>query len=247
MADRFINWPPPVEALKPLARALARAAAERDFKRGQEFLRSGRHLRRTFSPADDGGADDRQPPDEVDSPSYQHGREGCRTAFVLSAPGQDEQKRGHPAAGRTGETLDGLLRRLHAADPARFPFLSRRDYRIVNAVTTILYKAKSKRTEGKLSELMSPDNLARLRAELAGMSWIVALGDKAQLALRHAGIEPTLCGPHPSLQRLNTLYKVDAGTSEAAREARLDRYALDVLAGCPARSPRDPHALAPQA
>jgi len=53
MPDRFINWPPPVEALIPLVKALARAAAEEDFKKEQAFLRSGRHLRRSFSPADD--------------------------------------------------------------------------------------------------------------------------------------------------------------------------------------------------
>lgn len=52
MADRFINWPPPKEALVPLVKALARAMAEADFKREQEFVRSGRHLRRSFSPAD---------------------------------------------------------------------------------------------------------------------------------------------------------------------------------------------------
>lgn len=52
MADRFVNWPPPTEALIPLIKALARAAAEADFKREQEFLRSGRYKRRSFSPAD---------------------------------------------------------------------------------------------------------------------------------------------------------------------------------------------------
>jgi hypothetical protein len=52
MADKFVNWPPPVEALIPLVKALARAAAREDFERGQAFLRSGRHLRRSFSPVD---------------------------------------------------------------------------------------------------------------------------------------------------------------------------------------------------
>ena len=52
MADRFINWPPPPGALIPLAKAIARAMAEADFKREQAFLRSGRHLRRSFSPVD---------------------------------------------------------------------------------------------------------------------------------------------------------------------------------------------------
>ena len=52
MADRFINWLPPPEALVPLAKAIARAMAEADFKREQEFVRSGRHLRRSFSQVD---------------------------------------------------------------------------------------------------------------------------------------------------------------------------------------------------
>lgn len=52
MADTFVNWPPPTEALIPLIKALARAAAEADFKREQEFLQSGRYKRRSFSPAD---------------------------------------------------------------------------------------------------------------------------------------------------------------------------------------------------
>ncbi len=58
MADRFINWPPPVEALFPLVRTLARAAAQADFEREQAVLRSGRHRGRSFSPVDpeaDGG------------------------------------------------------------------------------------------------------------------------------------------------------------------------------------------------
>ena len=52
MADRFINWPPPVEALFPLVKALARAAAQEDFRKERAFLRTGRHLRRSFSPVD---------------------------------------------------------------------------------------------------------------------------------------------------------------------------------------------------
>lgn len=52
MPDRYISWPPPTEALSPLAKALARAAAREDFRKGQAFLRSDRHLRRSFSPVD---------------------------------------------------------------------------------------------------------------------------------------------------------------------------------------------------
>ena len=57
MADRFVNWPSPPEALIPLVKALAREQAQADFNREQAFLRSGRHLRRTFTPADPHEAD----------------------------------------------------------------------------------------------------------------------------------------------------------------------------------------------
>jgi hypothetical protein len=55
MADTFVNWPPPVEALIPLVEALARAQAKADFERGQAFLRGGRWRSRSFSPADPEG------------------------------------------------------------------------------------------------------------------------------------------------------------------------------------------------
>jgi uracil-DNA glycosylase len=165
--------------------------------------------------------------------SFQRGRDDCRTAFVLSAPGRRERQAGYPAAGQTGVTLDRLLQHLHEADGVRFPFLSRREYRIVNALAKELYKAKHKRTEGYVSEVTEKANLARLHEELAGIDCIVALGVKAQLGLEAARITPLLCGPHPSLQRLNTLYKVSEPTSEAARDERIRLFAQDVLAGCP--------------
>ena len=62
------------------------------------------------------------------------------------------------------------------------------------------------------------------------MHCIVALGDKAQLALRKAGIEPSLYGLHPFFQRLNTLHEVNAATPEAAREARLEAEVLIAIA-----------------
>src|SRR3989337_2306874 len=58
MADRFVNWPPPREALIPLVKTLARAAAAEDLRRGQAFVKNGRHLRRSFSPTD--SCDDHQ-------------------------------------------------------------------------------------------------------------------------------------------------------------------------------------------
>lgn len=39
MADRYINWPPPKEALIPLVKAIARVMAERDFAAAKEARR----------------------------------------------------------------------------------------------------------------------------------------------------------------------------------------------------------------
>lgn len=39
MADRYINWPPPKEALIPLVQAIARAMVERDLQAAKEARR----------------------------------------------------------------------------------------------------------------------------------------------------------------------------------------------------------------
>jgi uracil-DNA glycosylase len=172
------------------------------------------------------GAASRRP---VDSIWFQRGRPGVRTAFVLSAPGRLERKQGHPAAGETGKTLDQLLVHLHRADARHFPFLCRRDYRIVNAVATVLYKRETRRTEAYLSQVRKPANLARLRAELAGIDYIVALGIRAASALGELQLEPDLAGVHPSLQKLNRAYASLAATPGARRLERVRLFAVDVL------------------
>lgn len=148
---------------------------------------------------------------------------------MLSAPGRLEKKRGHPAAGETGKTLDQLLVHLHCADPPHFPSLDRRDYRIVNAVSTVLYKRETRRTEAYLSQVREPANLARLRAELDGIDYVVALGDGAASALGELQLEPDLVGVHPSLQKLNRAYASLATTPGERRLERVDLYAIDLL------------------
>jgi uracil-DNA glycosylase len=165
----------------------------------------------------------------VDCAWFQRGKPACRTAFVLSAPGNQEKKHGQPAAGETGKTLDHLLVHLHRADARHFPFLSRRDYRIVNAIDKVLFKRATRRTEAYLSEVRRPANLARLRAELDGIDYIVALGTRAASALAELGLAPDLAGVHPSLQKLNRSYRALAATPGARRLERAQLYAVDLL------------------
>jgi uracil-DNA glycosylase len=164
-----------------------------------------------------------------DTFAFQHGRPEATTAFVLSCPGRLELKRGYPAAGQTGSNLDRLLAHLNAARPQLFPFLSRRDYRIVNAVDKVLHLREHRRTEAYLREVREPSNLEWLRCELEGSTFVVALGQRAKLALAVAGIAPGLHGPHPSLQCLNRRYEADGSTAEERSEQRIMRYAQDVL------------------
>ena len=168
-----------------------------------------------------------------DTFAFQRGRPEASTAFVLSAPGRLELKRGHPAAGQTGSTLDRLPVHLNAAHPDLFPFLTRRDYRIVNAVSKILYLREHQRTEAYLREVREPSNLERLQHELKGIAFVVALGERAKLGLAVAGMEPGLSGPHPSLQCLNRRYKADATTPQERSAQRIWQYAQDVLSSGP--------------
>lgn len=161
--------------------------------------------------------------------AFQRGRPDGHTAFVLSAPGRLEQERGYPAAGQTGANLDRLLVHLKAALPELFPFVSRRDYRIVNAVNNVLHRREHQRTEAYLREVREPSNLERLRRELEGVAFVVALGERAKLALAELGIEPSLFGPHPSLQCLNRRYEADAATSQKRSAQRIGSYAQEVL------------------
>lgn len=165
----------------------------------------------------------------ADSIWFQRGRPGVRTAFLLSAPGRLEKKHGHPAAGETGKTLDQLLIHLRRSDPRHFPFLSRRDYRISNAVTMVLYKQATRKTEADRSKVAEAANLERLRAELEGIAFIVALGSRAEWALEELVLEPDLAGAHPSLQKLNRAYQSLARTPIARRLERVRLYAVDLL------------------
>lgn len=164
-----------------------------------------------------------------DSIWFQRGKPGVRTAFLLSAPGRLEKKHGHPAAGETGKTLDQLLVHLRRAYPRHFPFQSRRDYRVSNAVTTVLYRRATRRTEADRSKVAEATNLERLRAELEGIDFIVALGSRAGWALEDLGLEWGLAGVHPSLQKLNRAYRSLAGTPIARRLERVKLYAVDLL------------------
>lgn len=164
------------------------------------------------------------------TPDYRRGDADCRTAFVLSAPGRYECRAGRPAAGQTGVTLGMAVELFTVVDRRTFPSPRLDDYTCLSAWDRIEYRALTGRTEATEAEVLRRENLCRLADYLRGMRFVVALGDRAQLAVcevLHAGVLFTGC--HPSLQRLNTKYHSNAKTPRERRKDRTRQWAQEVL------------------
>lgn len=102
-------------------------------------------------------------------------------AFVLSCPGQLEEKAGHPAAGVTGNNLNRLLAML--GPQLDLQSLERADITITNAWNLIEYPSKTCRSEATDAEVKQTNNLHRLASELLHVTELVVFcGCKARLA-----------------------------------------------------------------
>jgi hypothetical protein len=109
---------------------------------------------------------------------------GARVGFVFICPGRFEAQRGYPCAAGTGANLVRVLAELHARRPDLFPSASRSSYVITNSWPTVEYLALTQRSVPSEAEVLTPANLQRLGAEIAGLERIVACGAQAQAALR---------------------------------------------------------------
>jgi len=156
------------------------------------------------------------------TPFYRQGDDASiKTVILLSAPGRIEAKLGRPAAGETGKTLQYMIERLHKKDPITFPSNKLDDYTIMNAVEKVHYKSKTGRTEGLVSEVIDSKNINRINEILKEYDNVVALGDKAQIAVKNSKFEgKVLSSDHPSMQSLNRQYK---STKITPKERSIDR------------------------
>lgn len=150
---------------------------------------------------------------------------------MLAAPGRKERDAQHPAAGDTGDNLDRILLHLNSHDPAAFPSKSRFDYRIVNALDTVMFGDDSM---PDLVDVFKPNNLARLAEQLEGISTIIALSAPAVSGLDKAKIHATYSHVvHPGMRGLNNYYR-GLGSDKNQRhwrvEERCRRYAEEVIA-----------------
>ena len=164
------------------------------------------------------------------SPAFRRGNAQNRTAFVLSAPGKAECKAQRPAAGQTGKTLEIALSEFHCTEPCIFPSTRLDDYTLVNAWGKMENEDLTRRTEATDAEILGPPNICRLALCLQDMEAIVALGDKAQLAVDKVWSAGTLLtGGHPSLKRLNQDYCSHGATKDERRKDRTLQWARRVL------------------
>ncbi len=111
------------------------------------------------------------------------GKEGIRTAFVFSCPGQQELKSGKLVNGQTGKNLDGMLAILGKQYPDIFPSENRYDYRITNSSERVHFKAFDGRTEPQMKEITEKDNLLRLKNDLSGYKYVITFGRCAAAAV----------------------------------------------------------------
>lgn len=166
----------------------------------------------------------------MNTPAYRRGDKCFRTAFVLSAPGSHEEREQRPAAGQSGITMNMGLKTFHQVEPTIFPSSLLDDYTCLNAWGRVEYKNLTCRTEATNEEILRADNICRISRLLRDTDVVVALGDKAQLAVSRAWRSGTLfTGDHPSLQRLNSIYHSSASTSCARRRDRASQWACAVL------------------
>lgn len=165
------------------------------------------------------------------SPAFRRGDDSnIKTIIILSAPGQEEEKAGRPAAGQTGTTLQEAIEFWHNALPNEFPSKKLDDYTIVNAVEDVHYKAKTGRTEGTDKEVCDTNNMRRINAIIADAEYVVALGYKAQLAVSGSVFKgKTYSGKHPSMNALNTKYSSQKRTPQERGSDRIRQWANEVL------------------
>lgn len=114
-----------------------------------------------------------------------------RTGFVYSCPGREEREATRPCAGKTGDNLEEGLEYLMDLAPDIFGSRERYDYLITNAWPQIefvdqlgVYEGATGRSEAKLSEVHTPENLQRLFDQIAHLEYIVACGVRAGKAVR---------------------------------------------------------------
>lgn len=163
----------------------------------------------------------------VDNVEYQ--KRNSRIAFVFSCPGRNEEREQTVCSGPTGKNLDDMLCYCHHKMADVFPSESKDDYTITNAVTRVYYLSLNGKTEAKDADILDDANQKRLLNELSEYDYVIAMGDKAKLAIELLPIKgKKIYSEHLSPRHLNSTYTSDLNTPP---ERRLDmlHYVADSI------------------
>jgi hypothetical protein len=159
-------------------------------------------------------------------------------AFVLSAPGNEEVIAGRPAAGATGENLEGALTHLNSFAPTLFLSTHRYDYRLTNAYSQPLAKnIATGRTEASRTEILGDDNTERFLSNIRGCTHIILCGEKAGYlsSILEREIISVSCASHIGNKGLNGKFKLSTEWKTKPpvdrRQERIRLWASKVLQG----------------
>lgn len=129
----------------------------------------------------------------MDIVKYEEGKSCKEIAFVFACPGRVEADadngKGRVCAGKTGDNLEKLIRKLNEKEPELFQIPNgnnedRYEYLITNSYDGVLYKDKDRRTQPYIREIKNEENIKRLSRELKGCKIIIAMGKKAEVAIK---------------------------------------------------------------
>ena len=159
--------------------------------------------------------------------------------LVLSCPGACEELKGKPAAGKSGENLEGILEEVNKLTGTGD--WTREKVTITNAWDKIEHECKTGRTEAKISEIKSSENLKRLFCEVKQTRrYIVCFGDKAQKAIQNMmkpysqnkiETQPKIINVrHPSLQSLNQISEDIHGKAIVKKQKDATQKRIEVVA-----------------
>lgn len=168
--------------------------------------------------------------DEILTVKRNEGRKDIRTAFIFSCPGQEELKSGKLVNGQTGKNLDMMLSILNKKYPEIFPSENRYDYRITNSSEQVHYKAYDNRTEPNAKEILSSENIMRLKEDIEGYEYIITFGRCAAMAAEECekqydlGKTKFMYSQHLSFLSLNSSIKTDVNGEPIVRGQKDSTY-----------------------
>lgn len=153
-----------------------------------------------------------------------------RVAFVFSCPGQCEEDAHKLCVGATGKNLNDMLCYCHRRLPDIFSSANKDDYTITNAVSKVYYLSLNGKTEAKDKDILDEANQTRLLNELREYDFVIAMGDKAKLAIESLPLKgKKIYSEHLSPRHLNTTYKSDMDTPSARRQDILQYIADKII------------------